>query len=75
MIHPDDDGTFTISSHAMWLPGIYDSERAARYAFRFSNETLQQLSDRICAVHGENRAITTDDLKAARATQAPPPPP
>ena len=57
---------YVISSHQMWLPGVYGSERAARYAFRFDNLTLTRLSDRICAVTGENRLITMEDLREAR---------
>lgn len=30
-----------------WMPGVYDSERAARYAFEFSDEDLQALQDSI----------------------------
>ena len=66
VIHKAQDGTCTISSRGMWLPGIYDSERSARYAFRFGDEVLQSLADRVCRVDGENRAITMDDLRAAR---------
>lgn len=72
MIHPYDDGTFAISSHRAWLPGIYDSERSARYAFRFGDTALQALSDRICRFDGENRAITMDDLRQAKAASVPP---
>lgn len=45
MIHKTDDGTFVASSKSGWIPGCFDSERAARYAFRFTNEQLQQLQD------------------------------
>lgn len=67
MIHVLDDGTHVISSRGMWLPGNYDSDQSARYAFRFRNEVLQELQERICHKDGENRAITMDDLRAARA--------
>ena len=66
MIHQGTDGTFLISSRGCWLPGIYDSERAARYAFRFGDAALQGLSERICRIDGESRAITMDDLREAR---------
>lgn len=66
MIHHHDDGTCTISSRGGWLPGIYDSERTARYAFRFGDDILQRLSDRICRFDTENRPITMDDLRKAR---------
>jgi hypothetical protein len=58
---------YVISSRQVWLPGIYDSERAARYAFRFDDPTLAALNDRICHIKGENRLITMDDLRGARA--------
>lgn len=43
-----DDG-FVISSHGVWLPGCYDSERAAKYAFGFSDEDLRKLQDNVNA--------------------------
>lgn len=67
MIHPGKDGTFQISSHDMWLPGIYASEQAARYAFRFGSSDLSQLSERVCSFHREDRAITMDDLRELRS--------
>lgn len=36
---------FVISSRGSWLPGAYEDERAARYAFRLPDETLQSLQD------------------------------
>lgn len=44
MIHKLDN-SFVISSNGVWLPGCYDSEKAAKYAFRFSYEDLQQLQN------------------------------
>jgi hypothetical protein len=67
MIHgPAPDGTYVISSHGQWLPGLYDSKRSARYAFRFDTALLQELAHRICTKAGEDRAVTMDDLRAAR---------
>jgi hypothetical protein len=63
VIYETDQG-FSISSHGCWLPGIYDSERTARYAFRFENAVLQRLSEQIC--HIGNRLISMDDLRAAK---------
>lgn len=60
MIYPVEGG-FVISSRGMWLPGVYADERAARYAFRFSNEEL----DRINASRGvgvDYRPITVECL-------------
>ena len=65
MIQPVEGG-FVISSHDMWLPGVYADERAARYAFQFSNEHLSRLN----ATRGIGdvyRPITSDDLRAFRA--------
>ena len=39
MIHPI-NGHYVISAYEVWIPGAYESERAARYAFRFTNEEL-----------------------------------
>lgn len=41
------DLQYQISSYQVWRPGVYDSERAARYAFRFYDEDLQALQDSI----------------------------
>jgi hypothetical protein len=67
MIHKlESSPGYVISSRQVWLPGIYDSERAARYAFRFDDLTLAGLNDRICHIRGENRPITMDDLRDSR---------
>lgn len=41
------DLEYQISSHDVWRPGVYDSERAARYAFRFDDGDLQALQDSV----------------------------
>lgn len=38
---------FLASSSQMAIPGCYESERAAKYAFRFPNEVLQSLQNEI----------------------------
>jgi len=58
---------WVIASHWMWLPGIYATEAAAKWAFKFPDAVLQELNDRICDHRLENRPITTEDLRAARA--------
>ena len=40
MIHKVEDH-YVISSRQVWLPGAYDTERAAKYAFRFPDEILR----------------------------------
>ncbi len=42
MIHKVDGG-YVISSHQVWIPGFYEDERSAKYAFKFKNEDLQKL--------------------------------
>lgn len=45
MIYPLKDGSgFVISSQGTWLPGIYDSEKTARYAFKLKNHEMDLLS-------------------------------
>ncbi len=46
MIHKVDNH-FVISSYGVWRPGVYDSERTARYAFRFTDEQLQRLQEKV----------------------------
>ena len=67
MIHQVGD-SFVIASKGGWLPGSYAAKEAARYAFQFPDETLVELRDRVNVE--EQRDITTDDLKAARARGA-----
>ncbi len=57
---------FVISSRQMWLPGGYADERAANYAFRFTNRELDEINDRIFRFDAENRPITFEDLQAVR---------
>lgn len=63
MIHEVRD-YYVISAYGSWLPGAYESERAARFAFRFSYEELQVLqnivNERAGGVGGN---ITWEDLK------------
>lgn len=46
MIHKVND-LYVISAYGVWLPGAYDSERAARYAFRFDYETLKAIRNKV----------------------------
>lgn len=64
MIH-EKDGLFSISSKGAWLYGIYATERAARYAFQFSDHELLAINtDR--GFGDDYRPITTEDLRAWR---------
>lgn len=72
MIHKIQDGTsicFVISSRQVWLPGSYESERAAKYAFRFKDEELSQLEEN--AIKNNNGTISFVDLQAYRALRKP----
>lgn len=42
MIH-ETAGGFVISTRDMWLPGIYETERAARFAFRMNPDQMNDL--------------------------------
>lgn len=64
MIHKVDPG-WVISSGGTWLPGCYDSERAARYAFRFKDAELQRLQDSV----NPGGIITFDMLQRLRQQQ------
>lgn len=44
-LHQQPDGCFVISSSGVWLPGAYEDSRAARFAFRLPDESLQRLQD------------------------------
>ena len=45
MIYKTDDGSYIASSNHVWVPGCFEDERTAKYAFKFTNEQLQKLQD------------------------------
>lgn len=55
---------YTISSRHVWLPGRYDTERTARWAFYFPNHLLQRAQVEINI--RQQREITRDDLLALK---------
>ena len=64
-IYPAPGGTCTIATNAHgWLPGIYDGQETATAAFDCDVADLEVLSQRVCRIEGENRAITMADLEA-----------
>ena len=63
MIYKNNDNTFCASSNNTWIPGIYADERAAKYAFRFSNQELQNLQNEKNKTDG---IITFSDLQILR---------
>jgi hypothetical protein len=63
-IHRLDDGAFVIGADGMWLPGCYEDERAARFAFRVSDDTKATLRD-LSILRGDG-VITWGDIATAR---------
>lgn len=63
-IHKLKDGTCVIGAGGVWLPGCYENERAARFAFRLSDEAKAELRD--AAIEAGNKVITWQDIKNYR---------
>lgn len=61
-------GNFVVSSGGVWLPGVYEDERAANYAYRFSSEDLHKLQDEVNEKEPdhEKRFITFEMLQKLR---------
>ena len=69
MIYSVDNG-YTISAYRSWLPGVYESERAARNAFKLDDEVLQNLMDAANArAGGSGGTITEADVRGALRDQ------
>ncbi len=62
-IYKVDDG-YVISSYQVWRPGCYESERAAKYAFRFDDDSLRKLQNK-----KNPRCITFEDLQQLKRSQ------
>jgi len=63
-IHKLDDGTCVIGAGGMWLPGCYENERAARFAFRLTDRQKADLRD--ISIIENNGVITWDRIKQFR---------
>jgi hypothetical protein len=61
-VYRNDDGNFVISAYQCWRPGCYESERAAKYAFRFSDKELKELQESV----NPNGVITFEMLQEKR---------
>lgn len=59
MIYQTSDGNYVAASRQVWIPGVYDSERTAKYAFRFADRQLQALQDSL----NPGGVITMDHLR------------
>jgi hypothetical protein len=68
MIHKLDDGSGFVVSKARygWLPGIYADERAARYAFRFTDTELVEIG----GWPGPRPPVTFEEMQMFRRAQA-----
>ena len=53
------NGHYVISAYEVWVPGSYESERAARYAFRFTNEELTAAQAEANERHGGPGGVIT----------------
>jgi hypothetical protein len=76
-IHKLDNGTCVIASGGLWLPGRYEDERTARFAFRLPNKTLVELRNTSIARGGGvitwgDIAKAADELRAAKKKKTPP---
>ena len=65
-VHKVEDGGFVISAYRQWIPGVYDTERAAKFALRLRVGQADHLRDKINV--GEDRLITWEDIREYRAT-------
>lgn len=52
---------YVISSGHRWLPGVFEDEKSARYAFQFPDEILKRLQESV----NPGGIITSAMLKAA----------
>lgn len=65
-LHPPDDPPWPggdgwgIASHRCWLPGVYETEEAARLAFEFCDDVLRAIQNRVSP-----DKITLADLQVA----------
>ena len=59
MIYKTPNGNYVASSNQVWKAGIYDSERAARYCFRFPDSELKALQERKLKERSRLPEITT----------------
>ena len=63
-IHVLDNGTCVIGAGGMWLPGCYENERAARFAFRITDSHKAELRD--MSINRGDKVIKWSDIKEFR---------
>ncbi len=47
IVHPVEGGFVISRINCGWLPGSYDTERAAEYAFSFNDEALTEMQEEV----------------------------
>lgn len=63
-IHKLGNGTCVIGADGMWLPGCYEDERTARFAFRVPDSVKARLRDE--AIARGDGVITWGDIARVR---------
>lgn len=57
------DGGFVAADEGGWLPGVYETEDAAKLAFTHGGYDLMfELGEAISHINGENRPIAISDV-------------
>ena len=56
---------YVISSKGAWIPGIYETKKAAYYAFQFSDHDLELLN----SLKAAGQVITSYDLGTLRESE------
>ena len=60
------NGKFVALSRGVWIPGVFEDKRTARFAFRLPDEVLTQLQQEAnVRAGGRNGVLTWGDLAGA----------
>ena len=62
----DEKGEFCLSAYGTWIDGVYDTYRAANYAYRFTPTEISDLWKRKLEEEGIKALITFEDLQEVR---------
>lgn len=68
-VERDGEITYSVSSHSCWLPGVYKTRRAAKYAPQFADMVLQAMQDALNSWYGsesDKNVITFEMLQFVR---------
>lgn len=67
-IHRTSEGQFVAASRGVWIPGVFEDERTARFAFRLPDAVLSRLQGEAnIRAGGSGGVLTWGDL--ARASE------